>query len=83
MPRHAPIMKVNNCKSFGAVVLNRGIDLAEVDNRLRKFWIEKSFVFILVETISVEIGQNVGFEIYQWVRRNMKLKFVYVEYENV
>ena len=30
MPRHAPIMKVNNCKSFGAIVLVNGIDLAEV-----------------------------------------------------
>nr|ACI90388.1 hypothetical protein [Philodina roseola] len=29
MPRHAPIMKVNNCKSFGAVVIIRGMDLAE------------------------------------------------------
>ncbi|UJR28484.1 hypothetical protein I4U23_009722 [Adineta vaga] len=29
MPRHAPIMKVNNCKSFGAVVIIKGIDLAE------------------------------------------------------
>ncbi|CAF3582470.1 unnamed protein product [Rotaria sp. Silwood1] len=29
MPRHAPIMKINNCKSFGAVVLVKGIDLAE------------------------------------------------------
>ncbi|CAF2579419.1 unnamed protein product [Rotaria sp. Silwood2] len=29
MPRHAPIMKVNNCKSFGAVVLVQGMDLAE------------------------------------------------------
>lgn len=30
MPRHAPIMKVNNCRSFGAVVIVRGMDLAEV-----------------------------------------------------
>lgn len=30
MPRHAPIMKVNNCRSFGAVVIIRGNDLAEV-----------------------------------------------------
>ncbi|CAF3664411.1 unnamed protein product [Rotaria socialis] len=29
MPRHAPIMKVNNCKSFGAVVIVRGMDLSE------------------------------------------------------
>lgn len=29
MPRHAPIMKVNNCRSFGAVVIVRGMDLAE------------------------------------------------------
>ncbi|CAF0849304.1 unnamed protein product [Rotaria sordida] len=29
MPRHAPIMKVNNCKSYGAVVIVKGIDLAE------------------------------------------------------
>ncbi|CAF3950978.1 unnamed protein product [Adineta steineri] len=29
MPRHAPIMKVNNCKSFGAVVIIRGMNLNE------------------------------------------------------
>ncbi|CAF0981816.1 unnamed protein product [Rotaria magnacalcarata] len=29
MPRHAPIMKVNNCRSFGAVVIVRGMDLSE------------------------------------------------------
>jgi threonine dehydratase len=36
MPRHAPIMKVNNCKSFGAVVLVKGTDLAEVNH-----WIDE------------------------------------------
>jgi threonine dehydratase len=36
MPRHAPIMKVNNCKSFGAVVINKGIDLGEVNNLINK-----------------------------------------------
>jgi threonine dehydratase len=36
MPRHAPIMKVNNCKSYGAVVIVRGIDLAEVNHLIDK-----------------------------------------------
>jgi threonine dehydratase len=36
MPRHAPIMKVNNCKSFGAVVIIRGMDLGEVNNLMDK-----------------------------------------------
>jgi hypothetical protein len=29
-------MKVNNCKSFGAVVLVKGMDLAEVNNLIDK-----------------------------------------------
>ena len=33
MPQIAPIMKVNNCKSLGAVVLVKGIDLGEVNIR--------------------------------------------------
>jgi hypothetical protein len=29
-------MKVNNCKSFGAVVIVKGMDLAEVNNLIDK-----------------------------------------------
>jgi threonine dehydratase len=36
MPRIAPIMKVNNCKSFGAVVIVRGNDLGEVNYLIDK-----------------------------------------------
>ncbi|CAF0933091.1 unnamed protein product [Didymodactylos carnosus] len=37
MPHHAPIMKVNNCKSLGAVIIVKGQDLGESKRVALKF----------------------------------------------
>ena len=62
-------MKVNNCKSFGAVVIIRGMDLADVRLLLLVQEIH-SFTFThLVQTSGTKIRETIGFTIHQWVRR--------------
>jgi threonine dehydratase len=65
MPKHAPIMKINNCRSFGAVVIVRGLDLGEV--RVIRHIVQgsmSSIVLLLVKAIGIEIGQNAQSEIH-------------------
>jgi hypothetical protein len=38
MARIAPIMKISNCRSYGAVVIVEGQDMAEVDDLYSFFY---------------------------------------------
>jgi hypothetical protein len=67
MPTIAPIMKVNNCKSFGAIVIVKGQDLGEVSLGSKMSHRDS---FCLVETNRNEIGKVIRTALHKWVSCN-------------